>query len=92
MLLKLPAEVVARYGHTIKAIDWASQSTASLAVLFPDGGFRDTDRIECTGSVIRPETMGAANRLRAFAEALPQVPKPTAEEIEAVLKRRNPES
>lgn len=96
MLLKLPAEIVERYGAVIRALDWAAFETASLADLFPDGGFTDADVIERVASgagvVIRPRGIAAANRLRNFANTLPPVPRPTQEEIEAVLKRRNPET
>ena len=96
MQLKLPTEIVDRYGSVIRSLDWDNAESAKLADLFPDAGFAEYDRIERAafgaGIVIRPATLAAAQRLRAFAQTLPQVPKPTAEDIEAVLKRRNPET
>lgn len=96
MLLKLPAEIIERYGAVIRALDWTNWETASLADLFPDGDFTDADVLERVASgagvVIRPRGIGAASRLRTFAQTLPSVSRPTPEEIEAVLKRRNPET
>lgn len=95
MQLKLPPEIVARYGSVIRALDWDASASAKLADLFPDGGFSDADRLERAAFgasvVIRPATLGSAMRLRAFAQSMDPAPKPSAEDIEAALKRRNPE-
>ena len=93
---KLPAEVVAVHRTALEAWDWQRAPEAELALLMPDGGFLEGDKLETTVRlgrvVVRAKNIGAVTRMRAYAESLPQLPKPTAEEVSAVLKRRNPES
>lgn len=90
MQFKIPAEVMALHGDAIRSVDWTTTTIADLSQLIPDGGFIANDRLELAGFVVRPATLGAAVRMRKLAQKLPPVDAPP-EDIDAILKRRNPE-
>lgn len=93
--LKLPAEIVARHGEELQAWDWKTSPNLNLVDIIPNGGFMQADRLTLSSlagmPIICPATLGAANRLRQYAETLPQKSKPTPEAVARVLERRNPQ-
>lgn len=95
MIFKVPAEVWAAHGAILSDWDWLEAPEMRLAEMFPGVGFIDTDTMTAdrrrNGVFIACTTPGAMIRMRAWAETLPPVPKPTEEEIAAVLAKRNPE-
>lgn len=95
LTLKLPAEIVAKHGDEFQAWDWKANPSLSLAEAIPNGGFMAADRLTLSTlagmPIVCAATLGAANRLRQYAETLPQIPKPSPESVAAVLARRNPQ-
>lgn len=94
--LKLPPEVLAVHGDDLHGRDWTAEPVLYLADAMPGGEFNAADVIELTArggaQVVRCRTLGATIRMRRYADRLPQLPKPTPEDVAAVLKARNPES
>lgn len=93
--LKLPAEIIAKHGEELQAWDWKTNPSFSLAEAIPHGGFMQADRLTLSSlagmPIICAATLGAANRLRQYAESLPQQGRPTPEAVARVLERRNPQ-
>ena len=91
---KLPPEVVAAHRAALESWPWGKTPEADLPGLIPGAGFVEGDKLEAIvrlgRTVIRAKNVGAITRMRAYADTLPQMPKPTAEDIAAVLAARNP--
>jgi hypothetical protein len=91
---KVPAEFMERHGDVLRAWDWRRFPVLSLKAVLPEIEALAYVRLEfaANGSqqVVRPAGGGSAVRLRRYNDTLPQHPKPSREEIAAVLARRNP--
>lgn len=89
MFYKIPAEFVAEYRATLDAWDWSKP--LPLRETFPHHAFIEGDALAVVrAGVVAASHPGTMARMRRAAEALPQLPKPTAEQTAAVLARRNP--
>jgi hypothetical protein len=90
---KLPAEFMDAHGDVLRRWDWRRFPTLAVREVLPDIAALEHVRLELAASgaetVVRPLGGGSANRLRRYCDALPQAPKPTREEIAAVLAKRN---
>jgi hypothetical protein len=93
IVFKLPAEFMSLHGDTLRAWDWRRFPVLALKEVLPDIPALDHVRLELAASgsaqVVRPLGGGSANRLRRYNDTLPQFPKPTREEVAAVLAERN---
>lgn len=87
IIYKLPSQIMQHHGEEIRAHDWGTRSDA----VFRFGGdafhleliMRDGQRI------VRPATIGSANRLRKYALTLGPDVAPNPDEMAAILQKRN---
>lgn len=89
MFYKIPAEFVAAHRATLDAWDWSKP--LPLAATFPEHAFIEGDELATVrAGVVASVHPGTMVRMRKAAETLPQLPKPTPDEVAAVLAARNP--
>jgi hypothetical protein len=90
---KLPAEFMSLHGDMVRDWDWRRFPTLALKEVLPDVAALKDVRLELAADgaeqIVRPLGPGSAVRLRKYNDGLPQFPKPTREEIAAVLAKRN---
>lgn len=88
ILFKLPKQIMEHHGIELRTHDWDTKPS----LLFNFGGqFFHLEMIARDGQrIVRSATVGSANRLRKYALTLGPDWKPSDEEVEAVLAKRNP--
>lgn len=96
---KLPREFMAVHGHIVEEWDWRRFPTLALKEILPGeilAGYPMLEHVRLhlaadgKEPVVRPLGGGSAIRLRRYNDTLPQFPKPTREELAAILAKKNP--
>lgn len=91
---KLPPEFMAAHGDVVRAWDWGASPILALKAVLPGIKALEDVRLHLRGegeAIVCPVGGGSAIRLRRYNDTLPQFPKPTPEEVAAVLAKRNPQ-
>lgn len=96
---KIPAEFWAVHGEALKGWDWRRFPVLAVKEVLPSeivAGYPLLEQVRLTLAadgkepVVRPAGGGSAIRLRRYNDTLPQFPKPTREELAAILAKKNP--